>query len=89
VVTEIELYSFHNEDPDTLAVFDDFINSVYVIDIDQEVKRNTIAIRKNHKLKLHDSLIAASAIKSNAPLITADKAFKKVALLDLIIYELN
>ncbi|MCC8411146.1 type II toxin-antitoxin system VapC family toxin [Mucilaginibacter sp. UR6-1] len=89
VTTEMELYAYHHNDESVTTILNDFIKSVYVINIDEDVKANTIAIRKKHKLKLPDSIIAASAVKVNAPLITDDKGFKKVDQLDLIIYQLN
>ena len=44
-------------------------------------------MRNQYRLKLPDAIIAASAIVNNIVLITADKGFKKVAELQLIIIE--
>lgn len=87
VITEMELYAYHKDDDSAKAILDDFIKSVYVINIDEEVKANTIAIRKKYRLKLPDSIIAASAISFNTPLLTADKGFRRVGQLDLVIYQ--
>ena len=87
VITEIELYAYHGNTPASIKKLDAFIQSVYVIDLDAFVKETTIQIRKSTKLKLPDSIIAASALKNDMPLITADKAFERLNGLDLIIYE--
>jgi predicted nucleic acid-binding protein len=39
-------------------------------------------------MKLPDAIIASSAQYLNMPLLTADKEFKKIPDLDLIIYDL-
>ncbi|GAA4927359.1 PIN domain-containing protein [Mucilaginibacter defluvii] len=57
VITEMELYAYHQNDDSAKAILDDFIRSVYVVNIDEEVKANTIAIRKKYRLKLPDSIL--------------------------------
>jgi len=47
------------------------------------------ALRKSGKLKLADSLIAATALVYNIPLVTADQQFKNITELNLILYENN
>ena len=44
-----------------------------------------IEIRNLYKLKLPDAIIAASAIVNNAVLPTADKGFRKIEELQLMI----
>jgi predicted nucleic acid-binding protein len=87
IITEMELYAYHSNNPLGLQILNDFIQSVFIINIEEKVKVNTIEIRKNSKLKLPDSIIAASALTYNLPFITADKSFKKVKDIDLILYE--
>lgn len=84
-ITEIELYVYHSSNSAT-QILNEFISSVTVIEIDHRIKSQTIAIRKETKLKLPDSLIAASALVNNLPFISADKSFKKISELDLIYY---
>lgn len=38
-------------------------------------------------IKLPDAIIAATAIKNRVPLLTADKGFRQIAELDLILLE--
>jgi len=86
VITEMELYVFDNNESSN-KILDDFIASVNVLEIDDQIKRQTIKIRKSTKLKLPDSIIAAAALVNNIPFLTADKALKRVPDLDLILYE--
>ncbi|RYY33890.1 MAG: type II toxin-antitoxin system VapC family toxin [Sphingobacteriaceae bacterium] len=87
IITEMELYAYHGNDESKIKVLDEFIESVNVLNINKGVKENTILIRKNNKLKLPDSIIAASALSNNLPLMTADKLFHRVSGLDLVFYE--
>lgn len=84
-ITEMELYVFHDSEK-VAKILNEFIASITIIDIDQRVKSQTINIRKSTKLKLPDSIIAASALVHGMPFISADKSFKKVKELDLIYY---
>jgi len=44
-----------------------------IIDLTDEVKKNTIALRRTVKHKLPDCIVAATAIILNATLLTADE----------------
>ena len=89
VITEMELYAYHGYNSSAIQVLNHFLQSVSIVNIEEKVKINTIEIRKQAKLKLPDSIIVASAISYNLPLITADKGFRKVQRLDLILFESN
>ena len=88
IISEIELFAYKGNDSNSTKILNNFIKSVEVIDLDQNIKSITIEIRKTFKLKLPDSIIAASAISNNLPFITADKAFNIVKELDLILFEI-
>ncbi len=87
IITEMELHAYHGNKHSSVQILNAFLQSISIINIEERVKINTIEIRKKAKLKLPDSIIAASAITYNLPLITADKGFKRVDHLDLILYE--
>ncbi|HEY8780965.1 MAG TPA: type II toxin-antitoxin system VapC family toxin [Mucilaginibacter sp.] len=89
IITEMELYAYHGYNSSAIQVLNNFLQSVSIINIEEKVKINAIEIRKQAKLKLPDCIIAASAISYNLPLITADRGFKKVQHLDLILFENN
>jgi predicted nucleic acid-binding protein len=86
-ITQIELYAYHGNSETSIAVLDDFIKSVTVIDITPEIKQQTIHIRKKYKLKIPDSIIAATVLANSVTFISADKAFKRVTELELLLYK--
>ena len=51
----------------------------------EETKDKTIEIRRKYKTKLPDAIVAATAIVNNLPLISADKGFKQISELNLIL----
>jgi predicted nucleic acid-binding protein len=63
------------------------LGNCLVTDINEEIKEHAIQIRKNTKLPLPDCIIAATAIYLDIPLFTADKDFKKIKSLPLILFE--
>jgi len=85
VITEIELLSFSKlstEDENTLR---DLLKNFEIVYINNNIKENTIKVRKNTFLKLADSLILATAIVNQATLITADKQILKYSNLTQMI----
>ncbi|TSD64956.1 type II toxin-antitoxin system VapC family toxin [Inquilinus sp. KBS0705] len=88
-ITEIELFAYHGQSDTSVNILKAFINSVTLIDISNDIKQKTIDIRRNYKMKLPDSIIAASSLTKKLPFVTADKNFKKIPDLDLVLYELS
>lgn len=86
-ITEIELYAYHSSNPLAKQILDEFIEAVNVVNINSHIKQKTIEVRRNYKLKLPDSIIAASALIENISFITADKGFRKLPELDIVLYE--
>jgi len=74
--------------PDDNQTIKDFLNYSLIIDIHSDIKSQTVLIRKETKLKLPDSIIAATAISLDIPLLTADRAFSKISDPRIILYEL-
>lgn len=85
-ITELELLSFPKRSLDSEDIIKQLLNNCTIIDINSEIKELTIEFRKKSKLKLPDSIIAASAFYSDLPLLTADKQFGKIKDLNIIIY---
>ncbi len=84
-ITEIELQVWTPVDPDDIKIYQLFISNSKVIGIDEHIIRETIRIRKLFKIKLPDSLIAATALTNDMTLIADnDKDFKKVSKLKYI-----
>lgn len=87
IITELELLGYSGITENEEIVIREFISHCKVININNTIKNETIQVRKTYKTKLPDSIIIASALYLDLPLITADTDFKKVTELSLILYE--
>ncbi|EHQ26643.1 type II toxin-antitoxin system VapC family toxin [Mucilaginibacter paludis] len=85
VISEIELLSFHSLTIDDRKLLRDFLSECYIVDIEPQIKELTIDIRSKNRIKLPDSVIAATAIYFDLPLLTMDKGFKRIPDLDALI----
>ncbi len=69
VITRIELLG--KLVPDAESNFlKNFVQSVVVLPLDEPVVAQTIALRQQHRVKLPDALIAATALAHGLPLLT-------------------
>lgn len=88
VITELELLSYHKITQNEKEILSDFISNCKVVNINTEIKKEVINLRHKFKTKLPDSIIMASSIFLNIPIITADLGFEKAKeVLKLILYE--
>ena len=77
VVVRMELLAKPGLPPDELAKIRAFLGSVTVVPLTEEVEEEAIAIRRDVKLKLPDAIVAATAVKLGAVLLTNDNEFTK------------
>jgi predicted nucleic acid-binding protein len=78
-ITEIELQVWNPTNPDDLAVYESFVNNSSIFGIDSMIIREAIRIRKQHRIKLPDAVIAATAVINGFTLLADnDKDFKNV-----------
>jgi len=74
VITEIELFSKPGLPPDEEENLRAFLSDrISITDLIDEIKKETIALRRTVKHKLPDCIVAATAIVLNATLLTADE----------------
>jgi hypothetical protein len=84
-ITEIELLCWKTATEKDLEVLGNFINDALVIELEQPVKLKTAEIRKAHKLKLPDAIIAATALVYDFTLLSRNVAdFKNIVGLKMI-----
>ena len=84
VITEIELLCWKNGTEKDMKILKNFIDETKIIDLEKEIKLETIKIRKNHSIKLPDAIIAATAIVKDYSLITRNvEDFKNISNLTL------
>ena len=62
VITEIELLSYPSLEARHERQIQGFLNEVVIVDLNSEVKQVAIKLRRAHRLKLPDAIIAATAI---------------------------
>ena len=60
VITKIEVLGF-NSSKESTQLLTDFMNDANVFDLTNDIVTATINIRKKHKIKLPDAIIAATA----------------------------
>ncbi len=84
-ITEIELLCWKTIDEKELATLHNFIEDASVIELEQPIKFKTADIRKQHKIKLPDAIIAATAIVYDLTLITRNVGdFKNIQSLQIV-----
>ena len=79
VITELELLSYHRLSESDEVQLRQLLSLFIIDDITPEIKTTTIQIRREHRLKLPDSIILATAQVAKLPLITADQKLLNVA----------
>jgi len=86
-ITQPELLGYKGITSKEQQIIKLFLNECIIIDINEEIKKTTIQIKQKHQIKLPDSIIAATALFIEIPLLTADKEFKKISKLNLALFE--
>jgi predicted nucleic acid-binding protein len=86
-ITELELLSYKDLVRTDIKKIQSLLADSTVMDINPEIKRLTLLVRRKYKLKLPDAIIAATSLFMKIPLITADVSFKKIEELELVLYE--
>lgn len=69
-ITEIELLCWKTTTKKDLDVLHNFINDALVIELEQPIKLKTADIRKAHRIKLPDAIIAATAVVADLTLLS-------------------
>ena len=84
VITELELLAYKGITTSEEEIINDFISQCKTISLNNAVKQETVRVRKAYNTKLPESIIIATALYLDLPLITSDIEFKKVNELTLI-----
>ncbi|MEM0993331.1 MAG: type II toxin-antitoxin system VapC family toxin [Bacteroidota bacterium] len=89
-ITQIELLVWTPLNPNDLEIYQTFVESSNVLQVNNEIIEYCILIRKTTKIKVPDALIAASAVAFDLTLISDnDKDFNKVLKMDIGLKYLN
>lgn len=85
-ITEMEILNYHGITEAEKKKIVSFLRTCTILDINEHIKHKAIQLRQQHRIKLPDSIIAATSWYIKAPLMTADKGFKSIKDVDLILY---
>ena len=85
VVTQLEALSKPGMDRVEEEAVEAFIQTCQVVELTDDIKQVVIELRRQHRLKLPDAIVAATAFWLNVPLLTADKGFSRVSGLDVVL----
>lgn len=84
VINQIELLSF-NGSKDEMKILTDFINISQILGLTEDVVTKTVELRKHHKIKLPDAIIAATALLHNLTVISRNESdFRSIAGIKII-----
>jgi predicted nucleic acid-binding protein len=74
VITEMEILSYPKSTPEDEADARTFLSGVSIVPLEDTIKREAIAIRRNGnpRPKLPDAIVAATAVALEATLVTQD-----------------
>jgi predicted nucleic acid-binding protein len=75
IVTRIEMLSLPGISSEIESRIKHFFKSVKVVPLNRKVEQNTILLRRSKKLKIPDSIIAATALSLQAAVISRDDHF--------------
>jgi len=78
VITRLELLSYPGISTDEEERIHRFLSDLIVISLSESIESTAIAIRRTARLKLPDAIIAATALRLNATLITGDQHLKNL-----------
>ncbi|HEY0261734.1 MAG TPA: PIN domain-containing protein [Chitinophagales bacterium] len=87
-ITELELYKKTNLTVKEIKIIDMLVENCYIVELTQPVKQYVKQFSRKYKLKLPDTIIAASAIYSDIPLVTFDTDFSAIEELNLVLLKL-
>ncbi|NWG27043.1 MAG: type II toxin-antitoxin system VapC family toxin [Ignavibacteriaceae bacterium] len=88
-ITELELLSYPNLSKSEEEKIKIFFDSVDVIGLNADIKRETIHLKRKYKIKLPDAIICATALFLKASFLTFDRNFKKIKEVTLIEADLS
>jgi predicted nucleic acid-binding protein len=78
VITEIETLGCQGLSPASERVLREFFGSVTVVPLDDDIKEETIRLRRATKLRVPDAIIVATCLLNDADLLTCDADLLKV-----------
>ena len=88
VVTEIEVLGVKDISENEIKIREATVDFCTIIPLTIAIRKKAIELKRSIKLPVPDAIIAATAIQERLTLVTADKGFKRIKGLPLILIEL-
>ena len=86
-LSEIELLGWHKIKSEEKLRIQALLDNCLIVDLNSSIKQKAITLRTQCKLKTVDSIIAATALELDLPLVTADKQMAKVEQVQLLLID--
>jgi len=86
-VTELELLGYKGINASEKLKIESLLAESTIIDINSEIKKIVVELRKTTKVKLPDAIISATSIYLDIPFMTSDKELTKLKDLNILLYE--
>lgn len=84
-ISMLEVLGYHKLTKGDIIYFEEFFSASRVLAINSKQIQKAVELRQNKSMSLGDSIIAATALKENLPLVTANtKDFRHIPALELI-----
>jgi predicted nucleic acid-binding protein len=78
VISEMELLSYHSLTEVERMRIQALILQVTIVNLDENVKNEAIALRQRYRLKLPDAIVCATALATNSNLLSNDSQLARV-----------
>ena len=83
-VTELELLAYSDLSPEEESLIEELLATISIIPVDSRVARLAALVRRHYRLKVPDSVIAATAMFTGSRLVTRNtRGFRKIPSLAL------
>jgi hypothetical protein len=84
-VTLVEVLGYHGLDEAALAEFELWFSHLTLHQVTESVLRRAATLRRTHRLKLGDAIIAATALEHDLELVTRNEAdFRRIPELRIV-----
>lgn len=86
-VSEIELLGMKGITKNEIVISQALLDDCILLPYSNEIKEIAIKLRQERKISLPDSLIAATGLHYELPILTFDKGFSKIPSIHLLLIE--
>jgi predicted nucleic acid-binding protein len=84
IITKVEVLAYPEITPKEEKTFLEMMKSMILIEFDDKLTNLVVNIRRKHKIKLPDAIIAATSLYTNSTLITRNiKDFSRIRELNI------